>query len=494
MNNLVILPILLPLLTGILLLFLAKRINAQRIVALASSILVLVVTFSLLIEVKTNGILTLQAGSWDAPFGISLVADMLAALLVLTTSLITLVTIIYSFKNIDANREKYFYYALIQFLIVGVNGAFLTGDIFNLFVFFEVMLMSSYVLLVTGGTKVQLRESIKYLLVNVIASGLFVAAVAFLYSVVGTLNMADISERIAEVDQPGIITVIAVLFLIVFGLKAAIFPLYFWMPGSYFAPPIPILALFGSLLTKVGVYAILRTYTIMFYHQPEYTHTLLEYLGILTIIFGCIGVLAYMDGKKIIIYNIVIAIGVIIFGISIMNTASISGSIMYTIHDMMIKAALFLLIGAMMAKTGTSNIKRMGGLFHESPLLAWMFFIAAISLAGVPPFSGFTGKLLIIQGAFDERHYVGGLVVLFSSLIVLYSVMRIFIFAFWGEKKDYDENFSKKDNRFLLLPIGILLVVSILYGLGSEVVYTYVSDAVDVLMNPSDYIQAVLKE
>ena len=495
MNNFVILPILIPLLTGIFLIFLTRKVNVQRVVSLISAIISIVIAFSLVIEVKTDGIQVLQASNWDAPFGISIVADMLSALLVLVTSIIVFSVLIYSFKHIDADREKFFYYPLVQFLIVGVNGAFLTGDIFNLFVFFEVMLMSSYVLLVIGGTKIQLRETIKYLLVNVIASALFVVAVALLYSVVGTLNIADISQRIAEVEQPAIITVIAILFLVVFGLKGAIFPLYVWMPGSYYAPPIPILALFGALLTKVGIYSILRTFTTLFYHQPEYTHSIMLYLSILTIIFGCIGVMAYMDVKKIIIYNIVVAIGVILFGISVMNTEAIAGSVMYTLHDMLIKSALFLLIGIMIAKTGTSNIKRMGGLIHHNPLLGWMFFIAAISLAGVPPFSGFAGKLMIIQGAFKGGHYAGGLIVLFSSLIVLYSVMRIFIYAFWGEKKEYDLTAEqKKDNRFLMLPIGILIAVSIAYGIGTEAVYTYVSDAVQVLMNPSDYIQAVLKE
>ena len=243
MNNFVILPILIPLLTGIFLIFLTRKVNVQRVVSLISAIISIVIAFTLVIEVKTDGIQVLQASNWDAPFGISIVADMLSALLVLVTSIIVFSVLIYSFKHIDADREKFFYYPLVQFLIVGVNGAFLTGDIFNLFVFFEVMLMSSYVLLVIGGTKIQLRETIKYLLVNVIASALFVVAVALLYSVVGTLNIADISQRIAEVEQPAIITVIAILFLVVFGLKGAIFPLYVWMPGSYYAPPIPILAL-----------------------------------------------------------------------------------------------------------------------------------------------------------------------------------------------------------------------------------------------------------
>ena len=300
--------------------------------------------------------------SWEAPFGITLVSDMLSALLVFTTSIIAFVCLIYSFKSIGPEREKYYYYPVFNFLLVGVNGAFTTGDIFNLFVFFEVMLMSSYVLLVLGGTKIQLRESIKYLLVNVISSALFVITVAYLYSVVGTLNMAHISVRISEISTdglPGILTVIAVLFLIVFGLKGAIFPLYFWMPGSYYAPPTPVLALFGALLTKVGVYAITRTYTLFFYHDRDFTFQLLSILAILSVVVGVIGAIAYWDIKKIIIYNIIVAVGVILYGVSVLNSTSISGSIYYLIHDMIIKAALFLLVGIIIAITGTSNLRKL---------------------------------------------------------------------------------------------------------------------------------------
>jgi multicomponent Na+:H+ antiporter subunit D len=293
--------------------------------------------------------------------------------------------------------------------------------------------MSSYVLLVLGGTKIQLRESIKYLLVNVISSALFVIAVAYLYSVVGTLNMAHISSRINEISVngiPGILTVIAVLFLIVFGLKGAIFPLYFWMPGSYYAPPAPVLALFGALLTKVGVYSITRTYTLFFYHDMD-AFGILSILAILSIVFGVIGAIAYWDIKNIIIYNIIIAVGVILYGVSVLNTTSISGAVYYLIHDMIIKAALFLLIGIVISITGTSNLRNISGLITRYPGLGWTFFIAALALAGIPPLSGFVGKLLIVQGGVEAESFIGAFITLMSSLLVLFSVMKIFINGFW---------------------------------------------------------------
>ncbi|MDX8346187.1 Na+/H+ antiporter subunit D [Rossellomorea sp. YZS02] len=493
MTNLLILPILIPLFTAIILMFISKYVKVQRGVSVLSTLLTVVTSLVLINTVHQDGIQTVNLGSWVAPFGITLVSDMLSALLVTTTSIITLVVLLYSFKSIGIERERFYYYPVVQFLLVGVNGAFTTGDIFNLFVFFEVMLMSSYVLLVLGGTKAQLREGIKYILVNVISSALFVITVAYLYSVVGTLNMADISRKIAEVDQPGIVTAIAILFLLVFGLKGAIFPLYFWLPGSYYAPPTPVLALFGALLTKVGIYSILRTYTLFFYHDTGFTHEILAMLAILTIVLGCIGAIAYWDVKKIIIYNIIIAVGVILFGVSTMNPEALEGAIYYLVHDMIIKAALFLLVGVMIAITGTANLKKMGGLIKEYPWLGWTFLVAAFSLAGIPPLSGFIGKLLILRGSFAAEAYVGAGVVLASSLLVLYSVIKIFLNGIWGTPKEY-KGASKEDARYLWMTSAILVVLAVCYGLGAEAMRPLFSQATEVLVNPELYIDAVLKE
>lgn len=448
MSNLLILPIIIPLLTAVFLIFFKKYILVQRWISVISVTATLVTSIILVEKVKNDGIQTLDVGSWPAPFGITLVSDMLSALLVTATSLIALCCIIYSFRSIGEGRERNYYYPVVQFLIVGVNGAFTTGDIFNMFVFFEVMLMSSYVLLVIGGTKIQLRETIKYILVNITSSALFVISVAYLYSVVGTLNMAHISERIAEVNQPAILTVLAVLFLIVFGLKGAIFPLFFWLPGSYYAPPAAIMALFGALLTKVGVYSILRTYTLFFYHDTGFTHELLMILSLLTIVLGSIAAVAYKDMKKIVIYNIIIAIGVITYGIGAMNTDALTGSVFYLIHDMVIKAVLFLLVGLIISITGANSYDKFSGLIKHYPLLGWLFFISVLALAGIPPLSGFIGKILIVNGAFSNGDLVGGLIILISSLFVLYSLMRVFINGFWGDPEG-----SKKKKVFEWEPI-----------------------------------------
>ncbi|MDN4492865.1 Na+/H+ antiporter subunit D [Ureibacillus aquaedulcis] len=493
MNNFLLFPIIIPFFFAMILMFGRNNIAYQRITTLFGLVLSIICAAGLVSKVYEDGPQIVTFGNWPVPFGITMVSDMVSALLVLTTLILALFIVWYGFASIGKEREKFFYYSGIMFILTGVNGAFTTGDIFNLFVFFEVLLMSSYLLIVLGGEKAQLRESIKYILVNVISSALFVITVAYLYSVVGTLNMADISLKIAEIDQPGILTVIAVLFLLVFGMKAAIFPIYFWLPSAYSAPPIPVLALFGALLTKVGVYSITRTYTLFFTHDLSFTHELLLILSILTIVAGCIGALAHFDVKQIIIYNIVIAVGVILFGVAQMNEAGLEGAVLYLIHDMIIKAALFMLIGIVIYVTGTTNLRKMGGLMKTYPALGWFYLIAAFGLVGVPPLSGFIGKLLIVRGGFEAANTWTTILVLASSIIVLLSAMRIFIYAFWGEQGQLSSKVQKNKYNRLFIPTALLVVLSIFYGIGTEWLMPFMGDAAKVLVDPSIYTNAVMK-
>lgn len=495
MNNLLVMPLLIPLCTAVLLIFLKNRVIAQRVISVIGLLLHTASSFLIVYRVHNKGIQTLHMGDWMPPYGIVFVADSLASLLVAAASIAGFFCLIYSFRSIGEERERYYYYPLFQFLLAGVCGSFLTGDLFNLFVCFEVMLISSYALIVLGGTKRQLRETLKYMLINILSSTLFVASVAYLYGVTGTLNMAHLSERITEVGQGGILNAIAVLFLIVFALKAGLF-LFFWLPGSYSAPPMAVGALFGALLTKVGIYALVRSFTLLFYHEPVISQQLLGWMAGATIVLGSAGALAFADVRRILNYNIVISVGFIVFGLSAGTRASWDGAVFYLLHDMLAKALLFILAGIMIQLSGTSDLKHMGGMIKRYPLIGWMFFITALAVAGIPPLSGFAGKLLILQGGLEAGQYTLAALSLLSSLVVLYSLLRIFIAAFWGEEKPYRGDGTKRPKLARSAAAGAagLLILVAAMGIGSEWVYGLAEEAGHTLYTPSYYIESVLKE
>lgn len=487
MSNLIVFPIILPALTAIILICIGKKPIIKRMVAFFGTLITFLVTLYQFIHVFKHGTIYLELGNWKVPYSIVLVSDMLSTILVLTTTLITLIIIYYSYQSIGLDRETYYYYASVMFMLAGLNGAFTTGDIFNLFVFFEVFLISSYVLMIIGGTKIQLQESIKYILVNVTSSAFFVLAIAMLYSVIGSLNMADMSSRIDGIENQNIIVICAILFIFVFATKAGMFPLYFWLPGAYYAPPIPILALFGALLTKVGVYALYRTYSLFFSQSGEFVQNILLVLAILTIIFGCIGALAYRDMKKIIIYNIMIAVGVIIVGLAIFTKEATIGGIYYLIHDMIIKASLFMLIGIIMKVTNETDIRKIGGLIKDYPLLGFTYFIAALSLAGIPPLSGFYGKYFIVKAAMNEGYVMTAIIVLISSLVVLYSVINIFLQVFFGIGKKYVQPTINK----MMFAAVLMTVLAVLFGVMSDALYPVIEKAALSIHSPETYVKAL---
>ncbi len=490
MNNMIVMPMIIPLLTGIILVFFRSYIKVQRVLSFLALVATAGVSVYLLNKIQTDGILRLDFGGWRPPYGILFVADSFSVLLVLTTAIVSAIVLLYAFSSIGFKRENMFFYPFALLLVAGVNGSFLTGDLFNLFVCFEVMLLASYVLITLGGKKVQLVESIKYVAINVLSSWFFLLGIAYLYGTVGTLNMAHLSARVAEVGQGPLLTVISILFLIVFSLKSGLL-LYFWLPGSYSAPPTAIAALFGALLTKVGIYAMFRMFTLIFYHEPSITHTMIGVMAALTLIGGSLGAIAYKDIRQIVSYNVIITVGFILVGLAVSTEVGFQGAIFYLVHDMLIKALLFLLAGTMIYLTGKTRIEEMSGLIGNYPLLGWLFFLTTLSLAGIPPLSGFLGKLYIGQGAVEAGSY--GLLALafISGMLVLYSLLRIFMNTFWGETIISEEE-EVPLKKSLLLPCVLLGIATIALGIGAESLLVYVEDAAYTLMNPEVYVDAVL--
>jgi multicomponent Na+:H+ antiporter subunit D len=448
----------------------------------------------LLVSVAQSGIQVVQLGNWPAPFGITLVADLFSAIMVVLAGLMGLMVAIYSLTTMDARREAFGYYPLLHILLLGVCGAFLTGDMFNLYVWFEVMLIASFVLLALGGERAQLEGAIKYVTLNLISSALFLAAVGILYGLVGTLNMADVARQLKTV-QPGLVTTLAMLFLVAFGIKAAIFPLFFWLPASYHTPPVAVSAIFAGLLTKVGVYALIRVFTLLFVQDVSYTHNLILIVAGLTMVTGVLGAAAQDEFRRILSFHIVSQIGYMLMGLALFTPLALAGSIFYIIHHIIVKTNLFLISGVVYRLSGTYDLKKLGGLYQSSPGIAMLFLVPALSLAGIPPLSGFWAKFTLVRAGLEVEQYAIVATALGVGLLTLFSMTKIWAEAFWKEKPAAGDEDAARTNQTglpLLLPIIILATVTVSIGLITEPVFRLASQAAEQLLNPADYIQAVL--
>ena len=496
MNMLLILPILIPFLTAILALLARKFRRVQRSISIVGMAVTLSVAIGLLFSVLQNGIQAAQMGNWKAPFGITLVADLLSAIMVVLAALMGLAITVYSLVTVDRRRESFGYYPLLNVLLMGICGAFLTGDMFNLYVWFEVMLIASFVLLALGGERAQLEGAIKYVTLNLLSSAIFLAAVGMLYGVAGTLNMADLAQQLRSSTNTGLITTLAILFLVAFGIKAAVFPLYFWLPASYHTPPVAVSAIFAGLLTKVGVYAVIRVFTLLFVGDVSYTHTLLLIIAGLTMFFGVLGAVAQMDFRRLLSFHIVSQIGYMIMGLALFTPLALAGAVFYIIHHIIVKTNLFLISGVVQKLEGTFHLKQLGGLYRARPFLAVLFLIPALSLAGLPPLSGFWAKFILVKAGLEVESYLIVATALFVGVLTLFSMTKIWAEVFWKEKPVEVQGcvppLEGSAWMSLILPIGVLAVLTLTIGFMGEPIFILSTRAAEQLLNPTEYIQTVL--
>ena len=493
MNSLIALPILIPLFVGAACVVVWRYVSAQRILTLAGSIVYLAVAVVLLERVASEGIQAVQKGAWIAPFGITIVADMFSAVMIATTGVVTLVIVVYSLGSMDRDREAWGYYPLFNILIMGVSGAFLTGDIFNLFVWFEVLLISSFVLLALGGERAQLEGAIKYVTLNLVASAFFLAAVGILYAMAGSLNMADLSVRLRDVAQPGLVTTLAILFLVAFGIKGAIFPLFFWLPASYHTPPVAISGIFGGLLTKVGVYALIRVFTLLFLSNVDYTHTIILWVGAITMVTGVLGAVAQYEFRRLLSFHIVSQIGYMVMGLGFFTPLALSGTVFFIVHNIFVKTNLFLVSGVSHRFHGTYDLKKLGGLYRAHPWVSMLFLLSAFSLAGVPPLSGFFGKLVLVKAGLGLEQFVVVAAALGVSLLTLFSMTKIWAEAFWKPLPEGTAVNAPGGGMALMLgAIVTLAVLAVVMGVAAGPFFELAQQAGDQLTNPEPYIRAVL--
>jgi len=500
MKMLIILPVIVPFGTAILLLITLRWQMVQHILSVISAIAQMIIALALLKFVWDKGIQNVQFGNWEAPFGISFTVDLLGAIMVALAALMGLAVIIYSLVGIDSKRQSFGYFPLINILLMGVCGAFLTGDVFNLYVWFEVMLMSSFVLMVLGGERAQMEGGVKYVTLNLLSSAIFLSGLGILYGEVGTLNMADLAYKLSLAPNSNLINITAMLFFIAFGIKAAIFPLFFWLPASYHTPPAATSAIFAGLLTKVGVYALIRSFTLFFVQEASFNHTLILILAGLTMVTGVLGAASQFEFRRILSFHIISQIGYMIMGLGLFTELALAGSVFYLIHHIVVKTNLFLVSGVVHKIKGTYDLKKLGGLYKAYPILALLFVIPAFSLAGIPPLSGFWAKFILIKAGLETSQYIIVATALVVSILTLYSMTKIWNEAFWKKKPESDQiqdpvqqvELSTRSKLSLILPIGILAIITIIIGLFTEPFFELAQRAAQQLMNPSEYIHAVL--
>ncbi|MFO6465847.1 Na+/H+ antiporter subunit D [Jannaschia sp. KMU-145] len=490
------LPLILPFVTAVFA-FLFRRGSEGKWISVLGSAMSLVAAGLLLSHVLANGPVAAQMGDWPAPFGITLVADTLSAIMVVITAITALAVSIYAVSDVTHDMEELGYHALFQVLIAGVTGAFLTGDLFNLYVWFEVMLISSFGLLIMGGKRVQLDAGIKYVTLNLISTILFLSGIGLLYGTTGTLNLADLHFAVQEADT-GLITVIATMFLVGFGVKAAVFPLFFWLPASYHTPSFAVSAVFAGLLTKVGVYALMRMFTLVFTQDVAFTHTLMLWVAVATMVTGVLGAAAQTDFRRILSFHIVSQIGYMVLGLALMTPLAVMGAVFYLVHHIIVKANLFLVSGVANRIAGGTELDRIGGLYKGAPLLAFLFLIPAFSLAGFPPLSGFWAKYVLVKASLDLELWFVAFAALAVGLMTIYSMTKIWGRAFWTPHPSGVtptlRDLAAGERAALLLPIAGLAAMTVFIGLYPEPFVEVATRAAGELLDPSAYITAVLGE
>lgn len=500
---LLVLPIIIPLGTAAISILVWRSRQAQRWLGLTGTVLLLGASITLLMTVWRDGIQATQMGNWPAPFGITLVADLLSASMVVISAIMGVAVAVYSITGvgIDVRRESFGYYPLYHILLMGVCGSFLTGDIFNMYVWFEVMLISSFVLLALGGESAQLAGAIQYVTINLLSSAVFLVAVAVLYGVVGTLNMADLAIKLRDTTHPGLVTTIAMLFMVTFGIKAGVFPLFFWLPESYHTPPVAVSAIFAGLLTKVGVYSLIRVFTLIFTQNIAFTHSILLIIAGLTMIIGVLGAASQNEFRRILSFHIISQIGYMIMGLALFTPLAIAGSVFYIIHHIIVKTNLFLVSGVVHRLRGTYELKQLGGLYAVQPGLSLLFLIPALSLAGIPPLSGFWAKFILARAGLEIEQYLIVATALVVGLLTLFSMTKIWNEVFWKPLPAANPAYpqatpgAELSNAHLLLiltPIIALAIMTVIIGLVSEPLVTLSTHTAAQLLNPDEYIQAVL--
>jgi multicomponent Na+:H+ antiporter subunit D len=491
---LLVAPVAIAIFSAAVLVMIRRRTNLHAPISVISLALILASEALLIARVMADGPVVMTMGRWLPPFGITFVADMLGLVLAATAALVAIVCALYSQSDVDNTGRRYGFHPFLLLMTAGVTGSFLTGDIFNLYVWFEIFLISSFGLIVLGSERRQLDGAVKYAILNLIATTLFLLTTGLLYGAVGTLNMADIALKVPELRGEAPLMTIAMLYFVAFGMKAAAFPLSFWLPASYHTPKIVVGALFGALLTKVGVYALLRAMLMLFPQETGNYATLITWVAVATMILAALGALAQNDIRRTLGFLVVSGIGLMLAGLALASPLGVTGTIAYAIHSMLVMAALYLLVGVMGRYSGTFALTEIGGLYRPYPLLAGVALLLVLSIAGLPPGSGLWPKVYLVRASIEAGSWLLVFAILINGLLTTLAMGRVFAFAFWRPKPAMSSSLEAPG----AIPASIyamlfaLAIPLLILGLYPEPILQLAEAAASGLLEPMAYIGGVL--
>jgi len=495
--------------------FIAPRGGSQRAtVATCGTALLVALAAMLLWQVSQQGVISAQMGGWSAPFGISLVADPLAALLLLVSAAVTLAITLFAADDVDAARSDAGFHGFVQVILTGVVGALLTGDVFNLYVWFEVMLIGSFALMTLGADRVQLDGAVKYIALNLVATVLLLTAIGLLHAMAGTLNFADLHRVMIDRPQDGMSRVVATFFLVAFGIKAALFPVFAWLPAAYHTVPITVAALFAALMTKIGVYSLFRVGSLVFSVEMVEMRALLTAVAVATLVVGLAGAIAEHRLRRLLAWHVMVSVGILLLGVALGTELALAAAFLYFVHGMLAKAALFMVIGMAERHGAGEHIREVGGLQRLSPWLAAAFLFSALSLIGLPPTPGFWAKLAFVKAGLDAGSVLLVVAVLLAGLLSFLPLMRLWNEMFWKAAPEpalASQTLAAlasapgatppgRPMQAVTLPAGMVMglagltLVSVLIGLAPASLYALAADASASVIDPSTYVQAVLGE
>ena len=493
---LVILPVALCLTVGAGLMMMRHQIRWHPLVAIVSLLVLTVLDGLLLWRVSVDGPITMMMGRWLPPFGIAFTVDLTGALFALAAALVSLAGSIYALGDIGGSGRRYGFYPFLMVLTAGVTGAFLTGDIFNLYVWFEVLLVSSFGLLILGSEREQIDGALKYAILNLLGTTLFLIGVGYLYAIFGTLNMADIARKAGELRDIAPLMTLSALFILAFGMKAAAFPVNFWLPASYHTPRVVVSALFAGVLTKVGVYALLRVMVMLLPVEREALSIVIGIAAALSMLLGALGALAQRDVRRFMGFIIIVGIGNILAGAAIGGVAGVAPALFYALHSIVLMTALYLVSGEIGWRTGSFKLDRIGGLWRSAPLFSAVALALFLAGSGLPPFSGFWPKAMLVKASLDIGAWWLTASILVSGFLITMAFARLFLLGFWRPMPDVSPAVAAsahppKGDWVRLAPILALSVLIVGFGVFPEQLLQLCQRAAEGLADPTAYIQSV---